>query len=131
MMLLQKLWPIHFLLRPPYSFLGLPLVITGLTVTMWGSGKFRSVQTNIHTFKEPDKLVVDGLYRYSRNPMYLGFAISLLGVCFMLGAASPFIILALFVAVTDRWYIEFEEKMLQKKFGVDYENYKSAVRRWI
>ena len=89
------------------------------------------VKTNLHTFNQPDRLVVTGLFKYSRNPMYLGFAISTFGVALYLGSLSPFLMVVLFIVVADRWYIAFEEKVMINIFGDDYENYKKSVHRWI
>ncbi|MGF1850255.1 methyltransferase family protein, partial [Vibrio lentus] len=74
----------------------------------------------------------EGVYKYTRNPMYLGFVVSLLGFAILTGAAnSSFLLTAIFVLVTDRWYIKFEEQMMRDKFGQDYEDYCRKVKRWI
>jgi len=76
-------------------------------------------------------LVSDGLFRWSRNPMYLGFVLLLLGIAILLGTATPFAGPLIFAIVADRWYIGFEERAMRQKFGADYEAYRRRTRRWI
>ena len=83
------------------------------------------------TFDEPNKLVTEGIYKITRNPMYLGFVLLLIGVAVILGSASVFSIVIIFSIITDLWYIRYEERALEKKFGSAYDTYKSKVRRWI
>lgn len=76
-------------------------------------------------------MVTHGLFKYSRNPIYLGFSISLAGVIIVLGAISPIVVLVLFIAITNTWYIPFEEQNMEALFGEAYLNYKRTTRRWI
>ncbi|WP_231100832.1 methyltransferase family protein [Pseudoalteromonas luteoviolacea] len=93
---------------------------------------FTRVGTNVMTFDEPNKLVVEGVFRYTRNPMYLGFVISLLGLFLLLGANELSLgVVVLFVLVSDRWYIRFEERMMFEKFREQYQAYCRNVRRWM
>ena len=93
--------------------------------------RFAKVKTNIKTFDKPDKLLTDGLYKYSRNPMYLGFVIALLGVWLLLGSLSPLLLVLIFIFITNTVYISFEEKMMGDTFGELYFTYKNKTRRWI
>ena len=90
----------------------MPLLAAGLGIANWHARLFKRVDTNIMTFDEPDKLVQDGLFRYSRNPMYLGFTIAMTGIAVLLGSLSPVIVLVMWIAVTQFWYIPFEENMM-------------------
>jgi protein-S-isoprenylcysteine O-methyltransferase Ste14 len=63
--------------------------------------------------------------------MYLGFASALLGIWTLLGALSPVLGVVIFVAVTDRWYIPFEERRLVESFGGEFQDYAARTRRWI
>ncbi|MCB5358795.1 methyltransferase family protein [Vibrio lentus] len=115
----------------PYNLAGLVVIGVGLLLAMSGKRLFKKRNTNIMTFDEPTLLVTEGVYKYTRNPMYLGFVVSLLGFAILTGAAnSSFLLTAIFVLVTDRWYIKFEEQMMRDKFGQDYEDYCRKVRRW-
>ncbi|EEX34524.1 putative membrane protein [Vibrio coralliilyticus ATCC BAA-450] len=103
---------------------------------MWlsaaGKRLFAQLSTNIMTFGQPTLLVTQGVYQYTRNPMYLGFAVALLGVAILSGASLPALFLTLlFILITDRWYIRFEEQILRDTFGQDYDQYCRQVRRWV
>ena len=116
----------------PYNLFGLFVLVVGLGMASWGSRLFRRLNTNIMTFDEPDVLVTQGLYRFTRNPMYLGFVIAILGIAILYqGAIVAFVLAFLFFIVTDRWYIKFEERAMLRKFGEDYQNYCNNTRRWI
>jgi protein-S-isoprenylcysteine O-methyltransferase Ste14 len=128
---LAWLWPVANTLDFPLNLAGLALVGLGLGIATWGSMHFDRLGTTIKTFDQPRRLVTDGLFRLTRNPMYLGFVLALLGVWLLLGSLSPLAgVLAFFVAA-DRWYIPFEERMLVAQFGWDFEAYRTRTRRWI
>jgi protein-S-isoprenylcysteine O-methyltransferase Ste14 len=131
MVLLRRLWPVRLIIGYPLNLLGLGPLILGLAIGMSAVVKFLKERTNIHPFKKPDKLVTDGVYRYGRNPMYLGLALILAGSWILLGAVSPLAGVLIFVAISDRYYIPPEEQMLGERFGESYENYRRAVRRWL
>jgi protein-S-isoprenylcysteine O-methyltransferase Ste14 len=116
----------------PLNLAGILLIISGLGISAYHSRLFRLLGTNIMTFDEPTRLVRTGLFRYSRNPMYLGFVIALLGLAILYQAAiSSFVLVVLFWFLTDRWYIRFEEAAMLEKFGDEYREYCQATPRWI
>lgn len=115
----------------PYNWIGIIFLFIGLFISKMSSNHFQKAKTNINTFDEPDKLITSGMFKYSRNPMYLGFVMALLGISVILGTVSAIIILIMFILITDQWYIKFEEKMMIKKFGDQYVDYKKTTRRWI
>jgi protein-S-isoprenylcysteine O-methyltransferase Ste14 len=131
MMLLHFLVPLKILLNFPVTLIGIALLIAGAMMAIKEKKRFAKVQTNIKTFDKPDKLLTDGLYKYSRNPMYLGFVIALLGVWLLLGSLSPLLIVLIFIFITNSVYISFEEKMMGDTFGELYFTYKNKTRRWI
>ncbi|HZP17756.1 MAG TPA: isoprenylcysteine carboxylmethyltransferase family protein [Terriglobales bacterium] len=83
-------------------------------------------------FIPPQRLVVVGFYRYVRNPMYLGFAAGWIGLWIVFGHANPAVIAAVAaVALGVHLFVMFyEEPVLRRKFGADYEEYCRNVRRW-
>lgn len=113
------------------SFIGVPLIITGLSFILITAYKFKKVETNIHTFHEPNKLVTSGLFQVSRNPIYLGFLLILIGAAITLNAISTFLGPIIFFLAANFWYIPFEEKAAMNQFGDEYHEYKNTVRRWI
>lgn len=76
-------------------------------------------------------LVVEGVYRITRNPMYLGLALLLVAWCFYLGAVGAFLAIPLFVFTMNELQIKREERALIEKFGEEYRTYTQQVRRWI
>jgi protein-S-isoprenylcysteine O-methyltransferase Ste14 len=128
---LHLLLPGPTLLLFPYTLVGAAVAALGLVVTLSGARLFARVRTNLRTRNEPGVLVTDGLFRWSRNPMYLGFVLLLLGTAILLGTTTPFIAPALFAIIADRWYIVFEERAMQTKFGAQYEAYMDRTRRWL
>lgn len=129
--LLHALAPLAQPISGPARLLGgLPL-LAGLALAVAGSRHFDRVGTNIKTFNRPDTLVTDGLFRFSRNPMYVGLSLLLLGSALLLGSLSALLVATGFVVVTDRWYISFEEKTMAATFGSGYAAYSQRTRRWI
>jgi len=131
MVLLHKYYPLMQIAGHPFNFIGIVFMAVGMGLTIAGNRHFSMVGTNIMTFDKPDKLVTTGLFKFSRNPMYLGFSTALLGAGLLAGSLSTIIVAILFVVVTDRFYIRFEENMMQNTFGESYSNYCEQVRRWI
>lgn len=115
----------------PYNYIGIVLILMGLLITINVRRQFNKIDTEIHTFKKPRRLVTSGLFKISRNPIYLGFAISLIGVWILLGTILPIFGCLLFIVITNSWYIPFEERAMTQLFGSAYENYKLDVRRWL
>src|SRR4051812_1317185 len=77
-----------------------------------------------------ERLVVTGAYRYVRNPMYLGVAALIVGQGLLLGQAVLLAYAAIFVVVVTVFVHSYEEPSLARKFGQQYETYRSAVPRW-
>ncbi|MFL0249970.1 methyltransferase family protein [Clostridium neuense] len=131
MCLLHILIPFLKVIDYPINLLGILFILIGIWIDFAGSNIFKIANTTEMTFSEPSTLVTNGIYKISRNPMYLGLVQILVGVSIILGSITPFIIVIAFVVITDQWYIKFEEKVLKDKFGKEYLIYKSKVRRWI
>lgn len=120
-------WPDSFFLR----WLGSALVLTGIGLAILGILQFRADETTFHPTHAADNLAVNGIYRYTRNPMYLGAMVAFFGGA--LAARSPWLLVLLpptAYALT-RLAIEPEEAYLERRFGDAYRDYKSRTRRWI
>lgn len=105
----------------------------GILVGLIGLIQFYKAYTSVDPHKpgKASSLVEDGIYRLSRNPMYVGLLLILLAYGIYLGNLLTLAILPLFVMYLNRFQIIPEEQVLKRKFGADYERYKSKVRRWI
>lgn len=133
MWLLDQYLPIYNLIASPWNMLGLVFITLAIVVDGVLLLQFFHINTSINPL-HPDRvnsLVVTGLYRWSRNPMYLGFLLVLFGWATVLASVSPFIVLPLFMIILTVQQIIPEEIILEQKFGQEYRDYKSAVRRWI
>ncbi len=124
-------WPIYQIVPEPFRYLGILISAAGLLMLVIASNRFKKAKTNIHTFKNPDTLVTSGLFAISRNPMYLGFTLLLLGTALLANALAALLVVIFFFVVANLWYIPFEEKAAKERFGDEYEHYKKRVRRWI
>ncbi|MBB4267996.1 methyltransferase family protein [Roseospira visakhapatnamensis] len=125
------LLPGPVLLDAPWHWLGAPPVILGAWLTLSGGYRFHRTGTNIQTFNTPTHLHTDGLFRWSRNPMYLGFALMTAGAALLFGTLTPLLLAVLFAVICDRWYIRFEERAMQAAFGDAYAAYRQRTRRWV
>ena len=116
--------------RVPAAFV---LVAAGLACGALALLKFRAADTTPDPIKidAASTLVTDGIYAYSRNPMYLGLTIMLIGWAVFLAAPYAGIGAAAFVIYLTQYQILPEERMLTRKFGGSYRAYQAKVRRWL
>ncbi len=109
------------------------LVIVGVSFDVCGLLAFRQLKTTINPMS-PNKtsaLVTGGIYRLSRNPMYVGLFLFLIAWAIQLSMLWPFIGPVLFVIYITRFQITPEERVMESKFGDEYSIYKNKVRRWL
>lgn len=139
LMLALAMWATEALI--PSLVISLPwLHVLGTTVSAIGilfivaaGATFRAQKTTVNP-TNPDatsSLVVSGVYRLSRNPMYVGALFALGGWAVFLAHPIPFLFLPIFFAYMNRFQIAPEERVLSAKFGAEYETYKKAVHRWL
>ncbi len=128
---LQFLLPITQITRTPWNLSGAILIGVGLMMNVVASNAFNKHKTTIKPYEEPTALVTDGLFRVSRNPMYLGAVLLLTGAAITLGSLSSFIIVPVFFFLMNEIFIKPEEKMLEEKSSEAYLAYKKQVRRWL
>jgi protein-S-isoprenylcysteine O-methyltransferase Ste14 len=109
------------------------LLLVGASFSIAGVISFKKAKTTINPLKPEtaSSLVSSGIYRVSRNPMYVGVAVLL--VAWAVYLASPFALLGVigFVLYVDRFQIQPEERSLALLFGEEFANYRSQVRRWL
>ena len=109
--------------------LGLLSIVIGLI----GVGQFSKNKTTVNPHKPENssKLVDDGIYKYTRNPMYLALVIGLIAVGFYLKSMLSFVFIPIFIWFMNTYQIKPEEEMLIQIFGDKYRKYLETVRRWI
>lgn len=131
MLALDRAMPVADWVPHPVNWIGLLPAGAGFGIASWHARLFRRTGTNIDTFGEPGKLTTDGLFRRTRNPMYLGMVICLAGMAFVLGSLSPLAGPLGFFLLAHTWYIPLEERAMSRKFGTAYAEYRHAVPRWL
>lgn len=131
MWLLEKYAPLASVLSPPFSYAGVLPIMLGMALAGWGAGLFRKLGTPVIPFDKSTVLVTQGPYRFTRNPMYLGMVVVLVGVWLLLGSASPALVVPLFWLVIEFRFVRAEEAFMEALFGSEYLDYKRRVRRWL
>lgn len=108
-------------------------LISGILIIVLGGLRFKAVSTTVNpiTPKESSALVTTGIYRFSRNPMYIGFLFMLVGWSVFLASLYASALTIVYIIYMNRFQIEPEERALESIFGVQYLSYKSKVRRWL
>jgi protein-S-isoprenylcysteine O-methyltransferase Ste14 len=109
------------------------LAVAGAAISISGVSSFRRAGTTVNplTPAASSSLVSSGVYRFSRNPMYLGFLMLLLAWGIYLSNALALVFVPLFVVYMNRFQIEPEEAALRSRFGRDFVGYTERVRRWL
>jgi protein-S-isoprenylcysteine O-methyltransferase Ste14 len=131
MLVLHYSVPQPHLISPAQHTISIVLIAAGLAMILWSAWWFRSNKTTIDPRGNASYLAQEGLYRISRNPMYLGMLLTLLGASIFLGSLISFLMPPLFVWIVTVRFINREEKALLDCFGDEYVRYQARVRRWI
>ncbi len=124
--------PMVRLLRAPYTGLGVGLMVLAFVPALSAVVQFRRARTTIHPHhpERASALVTDGVYAWTRNPMYLSLWLLLIGAAVRLGALSAMIVALCFGPTLTRVQICAEERALAARFGETYASYRARVRRW-
>ncbi len=131
MIILHFSLPVKNVVPAPWNLLGILPLALGVIMNVVADQAFHRAGTTVRPFENSSRLVTDGLFNISRNPMYLGFVLMLVGIGLILGSLTPFIVAALFAVLIDRSFIVAEERMLAERFGDQWRAYASRTRRWI
>lgn len=126
------LWlPLARLLARPWTYGGMILIAAGLLLTTPAFIAFFRHKTTIHTGLSSRVLVTGGVYRLSRNPMYVAMLLVLGGEALHLGTLSPWLALVALFMLLQLHFIPQEEALLLRTFGEPYRSYCARVRRWL
>jgi protein-S-isoprenylcysteine O-methyltransferase Ste14 len=123
--------PPHTLLHIPYKLIASISIIFGFTVMTWAWLQFRKSDTAVCPTSITSRIVTNGAYRYSQNPMYLGMLIMLTGASFFMGTIPSMFAPIGFFIIIDRVFIPYEEEKLLTDFGDVYSKYQMVTRRWL
>ena len=121
------------LAHPGFRTVGIALIIVGVSIDLISVLAFFRARTTVNPLNPSASsyIVRSGLYRVSRNPMYLGMLVSLSGWVLWVNSFTAFLLLPLFVFYITRFQIVPEERILLEKFGDDFAQYMREVRRWL
>ena len=128
---LHLLIPGHRIIAFPWNLLGLLPLLSGIALDIFADRRFKRDSTTVKPHEESAVLVVDGFFRLSRNPMYLGMVLMLAGVAGLMGSLTPWLVVPAFAVLLDVLFIRAEERMLEEAFGDAYREYRKRVWRWI
>lgn len=129
--ILARELPLVMAFGPVFRLAGLALVAAGLGVIGWSALWFFRKKTPIEPHHDPDALITEGPFRFSRNPIYLAMVAMLTGFVLWLGALSAVLLPGLFISVLTIRFILPEEARLVDAFGLDARRYMQVTRRWL
>jgi protein-S-isoprenylcysteine O-methyltransferase Ste14 len=109
------------------------IALTGVAIDIAGAVAFRRARTTINPWKpeSTSSLVTSGIYRFTRNPMYVGLALILVAWALFVSSAWALTGPMVFVLYVTRFQIAPEERILAGMFGAAYSAYQGSVRRWV
>jgi len=128
---LGRFVPLPFAAPPILRDIGLLLTFVGFLFGIGALLEFRKARTTLDPHGSVRQLVTSGIYRFTRNPIYLGFLLMVIGLPLSSGLYWGFVMAPFYILTMDRLVIEREESYLEKKFRDVYPGYKARVRRWL
>jgi protein-S-isoprenylcysteine O-methyltransferase Ste14 len=131
MVALHLLLPVVRLVEGWWRLAGVVPLMAGAVFATGPSMVFDRRGTTVKPFEAPSVLVTGGWYRVSRNPMYVGLVLILVGCAALLGTLGPVAVIPAFAWLLDRRFIRPEEAALEDAFGEGYRAYRARVRRWL
>jgi protein-S-isoprenylcysteine O-methyltransferase Ste14 len=128
---MDQLLPLSGRPPEPWNLLGLVPLAAGITLASVADLQFKRAGTAVKPFVPASTLVTGGVFRASRNPMYLGLALVLAGAAFLLASAPALIVAPAYAAWVSSRFIVREERQLAEQFGDAYSAYRAKIRRWL
>lgn len=128
---LGRFVPLGFIAPPILQYIGLSLTFVGFLLGIGAFLEFRKARTTLDPHGPARQLVTSGIYRFTRNPIYLGFLLMVIGLPLNSGLYWGIVMAPFYVLTMNRLVIEREESYLEKKFRNIYPDYKAHVRRWL
>jgi len=128
---LGRFVPLPLAVRSILQYVGLALTFIGFLLGIGAFLEFRKARTTLDPHGSTKHLVTSGIYRYTRNPIYLGFLLMVIGLPLNSGLVWGLVLAPFYMVTMSRLVIEREEAYLEKKFKDQYTSYTSRVRRWL
>jgi len=111
--------------------IGLVLTFVGFLLGIGAFMEFRRARTTLDPHGSSKQVVTSGIYRFTRNPIYLGFLLMVIGLPLNSGLYWGIVMAPFYVFIMNGLIIQHEEAYLERKFGETYTSYTSRVRRWL
>jgi protein-S-isoprenylcysteine O-methyltransferase Ste14 len=121
--------PVPFLPEAVSLAVGIPLLALGLGLWAWGIVSLSRQGESPNPWKPTDRLITEGALRISRNPIYAGGTIGLLGLALLLDTATGAAVVVVLALLAHNITLA-EERYLESRFGEEWREYRSRVRRW-
>jgi protein-S-isoprenylcysteine O-methyltransferase Ste14 len=118
-------------LAAPWTHAGWAVMAAGTALGLSSIARFRRVGTGVVPFTPATALVLDGAYRWTRNPMYVALVAVAAGLAIKLPALTALAVPPLLWLVLDRRFVRREEVFLRERFGADFDAYCARVPRWL
>ena len=131
MFLLHQWLPMIDLIGPPLSAFGWILIAAGIGLAVWAERLFSRAGTGVRPFTPSTALIAAGPYRLTRNPMYLGMMLVLLGGFLLAGSFGSLLPIPIFFWRIHTHFVLPEENHMAEHFGEAYEVFKQKTRRWL
>jgi protein-S-isoprenylcysteine O-methyltransferase Ste14 len=112
-------------------YISIAFMVLGFVVMLATIQVLRAHNTSYKHFEKPSKLVIQGLFSYSRNPIYVGMLLLLIGVSIMCFTPISAVLVIAFYYIIDRYYIPIEERDCTTTFGEEYQSYCKNTPRWL
>ncbi len=116
---------------PGQEWIGGALIALGVALMVLAAWEMRRARTTIVPRRDPSALVTSGIYRFSRNPIYLGDELVLTGWIVLLGAPLALPLLWVFPQIIVKRFIRGEEEKMRAHFGAEFDRWAARTRRWI
>jgi len=130
-LVLNQPWPLQSHLSDVTKIISILVSGSGILIFISARKAFRAAATPISGSQPATELVTSGVFKFSRNPIYVSFVLLYLAVFFWTQILWLLLTLLFPLIVIDRVVVPREEKYMQSKFGRDYSNYRATVRRWL
>lgn len=128
---LGRFFPLSLAAPPIVRYIGLAMTLMGFLMGIGAFIEFRKAHTTLDLHGSAKQLVTSGIYRFTRNPIYLGFLLMVIGLPLNSGLYWGIVLAPFYVLMMYRLIIQHEEAYLARKFGKTYTSYMSRVRRWL
>ena len=127
---LEWFFPTSFAQGPIRWIFGALIFLAGIVLAVSGFVTQKRAGTDPIPFNPSTRIVAHGLYRFTRNPMYVGFALTTFGLAILVDSTWMLLAIPIGLVLIDQIVVVREERYLERKFGEEYLNYKRRVRRW-